>query len=362
MNPDDELTELGRRLPPPAEPVDQPGEDDWAAAEQALGTSLPTDYKAFVTRYGSGSIDDFLVILNPTASREAARLVPASEASLGSIREIRTMLPDEVPFPIYPEPGGLFPWGATDNGDVGYWVTSPAGTSDAWPIAIGEVRGPGWFRHPGPLTTVLAGLLDRSIRVPFLPADWPGDQAVFRPFALSPQRERLVRLLPPPGEPFDVPARDQRSRLEAEIGRRLPSDYWWFLETYGSGWIGGDLAVFTPASASEGVRLGPEAQRIGDLLRLVAQRRPGEVPFPIHPDPGGLLAWGGTPGGVMCMWLTTDADPDGWPVILRDAARSEWFTHRGPLAWFLADLVDGVAEVSFLPGGAARRRFDPASP
>jgi hypothetical protein len=351
---------LARVLPPPAVAVDQPGEEDWAAAELAVGLTLPPDFKRFVTRYGSGSIDDFLVVFNPAAARQAMRFGPATEAYLAGLREIRGFAPDEVPFPIHPEPGGLLPWGTTDNGDVGYFVTSPADDPAQWSIAVGEVRGPEWFTHPGPVTSFLADVLDRSIQVSVFPTGFPSERPAFHPFALPPQQERLVRLLPPPAEPVEAPRADQRSRLEAEIGRRLPSDYWWFLDTYGTGSIGGDLVVFTPSSDLERWNSTVQQQRIGDHIRLVHQHRPGSIPFPIHPEPGGLLAWGGTDSGVKCLWLTSDDDPDLWPIVIRDKDRSEWFTHGGPMAWFLSDLMDGAEHISFLPGEAARRRFEPA--
>lgn len=359
MSPDHAAEILFRILPPPDAPIDQPGGGDWAAAELALGTALPPDFKDLVTRYGSGSIDSFLILLNPRSSRPAVRFGPAGESFLGGLREIRESLPDEVPFPIHPEPGGLLPWGTTDNGDIGYWVTSPQDDPGRWSIAVGEARGPGWFTHPGPLSRFLAGVLDRSIRVALFPDAWPSEHPRFHPFTLSPQRERLLRLLPPPAEPSEPPTNPERSQLEERLGLALPSDYWWFLETFGSGVIGGDLAVFSPSAGSTQWHIEAQHRRIDEFLRSVNQWRPGEVPFPIHPEHGGLLAWGGTESGVMGFWLTTHDDPDLWPVVLRDANRSEWFTHRGSLAWFLADLMDGSIDISFLPGEAARRRFDP---
>jgi SMI1-KNR4 cell-wall len=361
MNTAGDQEALAQVLPPPVIPVDPPDDNDWVTAERALGLSLPPDFKAFVTRYGSGLIDDFLVVFNPAATLASMRLVPASALYLEGIRQIRGFAPDEVIFPIHPEPGGLLPWGTTGNGDVGYWVTSPSGDPALWSIAVGEARGPEWFTHPGPLTRFLADALDHSIRVSVFPTGWPSEKPIFHPLALPPQQERLVRLLPPPPQPVDVPEPDQRSRLESEIGRSLPSDYWWFLETYGSGSIGGDLAVFTPSSGVEGRQFAAQQERIGGHLRLVNEHRPGEVPFPIWPEPGGLLAWGGTDSGVMCLWLTSHDDADQWPIVIRDAHRSEWFTHRGPMSWFLSDVLDGSEQVSFLPGGAARRRFEPST-
>jgi hypothetical protein len=247
MKPAGYLEVLAQILSPPVSPVDPPDEDAWISAEKALGLSLPPDFKAYVTRYGSGRIDDFLVVFNPAARLASMRLVPAIATYLDLVREIRGFAPDEVIFPIHPESSGLLPWGTTGNGNVGYWVTSPSDDPALWSIAVSEARGPGWFTHPGPLTKFLADALDRKIRVSVFPTDWPSETPVFHVLALPPQQERLVRLLPPPAQPEHVPGPRERPRLEAEIGRRLPSDYWWFLETYGSGSIGGDLAVFAPS-------------------------------------------------------------------------------------------------------------------
>lgn len=50
-----------------------------------------------------------------------------------------------MPFALYPEPGGLFPWGLTDNGDRLYWLTE--GEPNSWVSIIYESRGPRYDRH-----------------------------------------------------------------------------------------------------------------------------------------------------------------------------------------------------------------------
>ena len=297
MSDDDDVAEVARLLPPPASPVDRPGDADWAAAERDIGRSVPSDYRALVERYGSGRIDGFLHVLNPAASREPLRLVPAVERLLAGLRTIRESLPDEAPYPLHPEPGGLLPWAFTDNGDVFFWSTEAADPA-RWSIVISESGGPGWAAHPGPTTRFLAELFTRAYRPPFLPGSWPSDRPTFEPSGLPLQWERLHRLLPPPERPVNVAGLEARESIEASLGLRLPADYWWFQGTFGAGSMGGDLQVFAPAELAEGHR------RFAEQLELVNTRRPGEVPFVVRPEPGGLLAWGGTLAGVMGFWLT----------------------------------------------------------
>jgi hypothetical protein len=69
------LERLGQLLPPPEDPVEPGRPDGWAAVEAALGTGLPSDFKAFTERYGSGMVDDFLYLFNPFAAGEDGNLL-----------------------------------------------------------------------------------------------------------------------------------------------------------------------------------------------------------------------------------------------------------------------------------------------
>ena len=173
---------LSRILPVPDRPLEVPDPGRWEEIERAVGIRLPPDYKAFVSTYGTGSIDDFLMVFNPFSDRPALRLQEFGEEMLRVLRENRAQGVDPPPYPIHPEPDGLLPWGATDNGDWCYWVATQAHDPDRWPIAINMSRGPDWFSHPGPLTGFLADLLSRTIRVPFLPEEFPTSPATFRQF------------------------------------------------------------------------------------------------------------------------------------------------------------------------------------
>ncbi|CAM5700953.1 Knr4/Smi1-like domain-containing protein OS=Streptomyces griseomycini OX=66895 GN=FHS37_005303 PE=4 SV=1 [Streptomyces griseomycini] len=61
------LDALVRLCPPPAEP---PPPVDWAQAERALGTALPTDYKQLVETYGDGIFDETIWLLVPGSAHD----------------------------------------------------------------------------------------------------------------------------------------------------------------------------------------------------------------------------------------------------------------------------------------------------
>lgn len=142
---------------------------DWASDEARLNTALPDDYKAFVASY-EPNVDDFLWILHPSTNKNLD-LVTQAEEQVAAQRTMRGTQPREVPYPLYPEPGGLLPWGVTDNGDVCFWITN--GDPSRWVVAINESRGPEWYEFPASMTEFVFALLAQEVRVPFFPDDFP---------------------------------------------------------------------------------------------------------------------------------------------------------------------------------------------
>jgi hypothetical protein len=168
-------------MPPPRYPIEPGSPASWVAAEIELKTILPSDYKAFIDAYGTGSIDEFVTVLNAHSTTSHFRLRDYGQTMLDVTRELRSGGTVNVPFPIYPEPGGLLPWGVTANGDWGYWITGQPDQSDQWEVVISVDRGPDWFRHRGPLTRFLVEILDRTTIVPFFPNDFPSAEPTFIP-------------------------------------------------------------------------------------------------------------------------------------------------------------------------------------
>ncbi|WP_374660408.1 SMI1/KNR4 family protein [Phenylobacterium sp.] len=157
-------------VPPPVTPqttFDGP----WEPIEAELGTPLPQDYKDFVRLYGYGNFLEIIGIHVPTSTSPYVRLVPQVPAICYALRG-----EEDRPYPLWPEPGGLIPFGKTDFGDFLCWL--PHGEPKDWGVVVYD-RGFGGFEaFDCSLTTFLAGLatgelLPKEFPTNLLPCDEP---------------------------------------------------------------------------------------------------------------------------------------------------------------------------------------------
>jgi hypothetical protein len=161
----DEFLELLLRLvPPPEGPVFSGTLAAFREVERALGLKLPVGYKRLVRAYGQGLWQGFWCIASPfaedTPDRPRPWHIPQYGITFGPekcaiLRESRVRHPDFLPWPIYPEPGGLFPWAMTDNGGVLYWLT--AGDPEGWPTLYDphDLRPSNWPRFDVPFSELV---------------------------------------------------------------------------------------------------------------------------------------------------------------------------------------------------------------
>jgi len=148
------LEALSRLLPPPAGPVAGP---PWERSKAECGFEFPTDYRAFVERYGGGKIlvgpDEWPVtVMSPCSvpwapgrpSGFAEYMFQVENLELG--HEMNQWDgPDSADwtgpyYPDLPEPGGLLPWGHSPDGDTLYWSTVDQ-DPERWPVVM-LARGP----------------------------------------------------------------------------------------------------------------------------------------------------------------------------------------------------------------------------
>lgn len=115
------IKRLNELIPPPDFPVETPGAEGWEPVVHSLGFAPPDDYREFIESYGSGSIADFLWVLNPFSLNPNLNLIQRGRRVLDSLRDISPE-DDGVPYPIHPSSNGIYPWAITDNGDAMYWV------------------------------------------------------------------------------------------------------------------------------------------------------------------------------------------------------------------------------------------------
>ncbi|WP_405869809.1 MULTISPECIES: SMI1/KNR4 family protein [unclassified Streptomyces] len=143
---------------------------DWAAFEAVLGTALPSDFRALAEAYPVLVIDDFLSVSVPRPGTEASW---ASEAREDEILQDLYEMDDTEDYVPFPQPGGLISWAESNSGDSFYWRTSPA-DPDAWPVVVRGANGD-WSEFPVGAVEFLAGVYGRTIDVPGMPRDFPGD-------------------------------------------------------------------------------------------------------------------------------------------------------------------------------------------
>lgn len=121
---------------------------DWSADASKLGLNFPSDYMRWAETYPGLYVDGFLRVLHPSNFFSVYALEQISEEVSG-IRESDPQMCHELfdsrgnlvgeELPIYtcfPQPGGVLPWGNTDNGDLLLWVTK--GHPDSWKVVIAD--------------------------------------------------------------------------------------------------------------------------------------------------------------------------------------------------------------------------------
>jgi hypothetical protein len=131
-----DLESISKLLSPPTDSVglDRP----WRTVERELGTPLPSDYKEFIDRYGSGMICGSMSVWNfrdaAIFSKPLAKVLTGPGGVVQAYERIRAM-GNSWPFTMYPQPGGLLPFvtvrdvhhlnwladGPPDTWDVVYW-------------------------------------------------------------------------------------------------------------------------------------------------------------------------------------------------------------------------------------------------
>lgn len=150
--------------------------------------------------------------------------------------------------------------------------------------------------------------------------------------ALAGLGELLSVIGPTAGDAVDWTA------AERIYGTAFPADYRAFTAAFGDGTIEEVISVHTPVTSPD----APPAFKVARLSEAaVAEQRPDQWP----PEERGrhpltdLLVWGGTAAADTLCWITTDPDPDRWPVAVYARGRGAWSVHPCGMAEFLAKLL-----------------------
>ena len=170
---------LANILRRPAQPTEIPRVAEWTGVEEHLGAVLPEDYTDFVLNFGTGKINDFLIVLNPFSSNQYVNLINRAQTERQSYETLKWEFPQYYVDVVYPAPSGILPFGVTDNGEVLYWRT--AGSPEEWTVTVYESRGPKHFDFQGGMATFLAAILTREIECEVLPRSFSASLPSFNP-------------------------------------------------------------------------------------------------------------------------------------------------------------------------------------
>jgi hypothetical protein len=138
--------------------------------------------------------------------------------------------------------------------------------------------------------------------------------------------DELRQLAPPPADPTPLPIGDLP----------VPADYSTLAATYGQGEFCDLIFLETP-----------DDEQL-DYDREARQEYPEYYPYPLHPEPGGLLPWGATSNGALLCWLTA-GPPDNWRVVIWNQRDSEYEEHPMGATAFLAGWLAGRVTSELLP-------------
>jgi hypothetical protein len=125
------------------------------------------------------------------------------------------------------------------------------------------------------------------------------------------------------------------SEVERSWGTAFPSDFREFIDTYGAGSIDDYLVIESPVDADE---QGCPSMRLSTPTEDSYRPSSGPWPYPVRPQPGGLISWGGNIDGVAFYWSTEDPDPDRWPVVVRER-HGDFLEFRCSMTVFLLGML-----------------------
>lgn len=156
-------------LAPPANPVDPPSEKVWDSVRSTLGINLPTNLLTMSKVYGTGMIRGEemtgLGIYNPGHPN----YIRDAQNELQRLRDTRGPVKDsDMPFDVFPDENGLFPFGIDENDVWLCWQVSSH--SNEWPIVIRWKYGlDGMEKFEMPLFDFLVRVFERTIELPCWP-------------------------------------------------------------------------------------------------------------------------------------------------------------------------------------------------
>ncbi|MFI7673813.1 SMI1/KNR4 family protein [Actinophytocola sp. NPDC049390] len=332
-------------------------EYQWDEIERSLGLRLPDDYKEIVGKFPVGHFQGFLRVLRPgDRGGEPSEYLGYYSHRLDDMRSWQADESERFPYPVFPESGGLIPWGETTRGDLFFWLTDLI-DPNSWPVIVTDYEFSSWQK----VSKGLAGFLCDVVTGRFDGQSYGADSASNAPWYrlsapqptvtrasvegiwqdLSDSGERPVNamqdiytILP---ESRTINQSIEWGSIEDRLGITLPLDYKSFVNTFGPGTIG-DVTIMAPGARPD-----------SDLLQLIetvqtthgSDRQRKEKGPPIYPESQGLIPWGRVTGDGICWWAPVSADSLSWGIVESNARMSVKYSPTLSFSSFLLAYMSG---------------------
>ncbi|MGC4747623.1 SMI1/KNR4 family protein [Micromonospora sp. DT201] len=304
---------------------------DWSLIERSLGNlALPGDYKALVERFPDGRFAEAITVIRPGVKRgDPEDFLGYYSHRLNDMREWRADGDGVFPYPIFPEPDGLLPWGEGPRGELFFWLTNST-EPDSWIVVWADVDFTEWHSFSGGVCQfLLKVVLGDVVALATTEAAAPSLLGGFRAFQPK-VRQSLPRVLERDqfrwgsrapsnefpelshvlGSPAVRPEARNWENVERQLGIPFPDDYKSFIDEFGVG-IFCDVRIYAPMAASE-----------FDMVELMQRQgaraagMPSDVMSALYPEPVALIAWGAIADGWTINWKAGGADPNQWGVAM----------------------------------------------
>jgi len=168
------ISKILELLPVPSDAVEEK-DHNWAPIYSKLGTVLPQDYIEFLSIYGSGSIGDFLWVMNPHSQNRSLNL-----EQMQYFRDAYRVLRSDHPLYYPRKPDDFLPWAFTDNGDVVFWLKEGA-KPDQWLVGIQAADPTQEEQTDFTTSEFLEALLEKRLASSILPSQFLEADKEFTP-------------------------------------------------------------------------------------------------------------------------------------------------------------------------------------
>lgn len=317
---------------------DDRGGHPWRELERRLGLDLPGEYKSFADEFPRGLIQGIVRVIRPgeDPDYEATDYLGYYSHRLEDMRVREREIPGSIPYPIYPDVGGVLPWGDLSDGSMLFWLTRGV-DQNSWPVVYCDGDFSNWTESDQGMIEVLIDLVTDHPDPPFLrppkkpkppTGKWRRDFWVQRAKGKTGPRDpegwfaQLLTCLEVAGAPLRTQGYgvDWGPITNALHDLQLPPDYREFIERVGGGIFCG-IRIFAPYSADPEFDLLSNAKKIGERSAANPIPELRELSPPFYPVPGGSIPFGVDATGAVLAWAPSDDDSRSWGFV---RARSKY--------------------------------------